>query len=176
MTPRPAGSSALADYLMQRSVEENVAGKTLASLRHSSSSKSPAAAVTEPTLGTRMSRRGGLGPASSRPRSGDESDDSVLNEEEERLLDTLVANRQGALPGAKVPVSGRGYVPYTPSESMAPKTPKDFGAQTPKGPPPGSIGGTPRTLLDMPSSSRDDRVRFQVSTLSRIRGAQAEMN
>ena len=191
MARSSSGSSALADYLMQRSVEENVTGRTIASLRHSSGA--PTSAATEPKgAGPSRQARG-----SSRQVSGDESDDSVLNEEEERLLDTLVAHRQSTLPGTQV--SGSGYVPVPYTPSLAPQTPKTVVseyvshdgitarsyrpqghagaavAQTPKGPPPGSsrldseVGGTPRTLLDMPDSPvshRDDRVRLKVARVS----------
>ena len=97
MARSSSGSSALADYLMQRSVEENVTGRTIASLRHSSGAPTSAATETKGAGPSRQAR------GSFRQVSGDESDDSVLNEEEERLLDTLVAHRQSTLPGTPNP-------------------------------------------------------------------------
>ena len=151
----------LAAYLMQRSVEDNVTGKTIASARHSIGNAPTSAAVSSHLQSIHVRR-----PAdASSALSGDESDDSVLNEEEEQLLDSLVSKRHSSaasphlLAAAKASDAGKallqraGYVDiYTPAlvGALVPSnTPENVVsgytahnggigtvAQTPKGRPP----------------------------------------
>lgn len=100
--------SQLASYLQRKSVDDNVAAWSLTHLRDVQSR-----------------------PISSVADAGNDSDDSVLNEEEERLLDRLMAS-QLAQQGGFVPQTP----PMVPAEGFGP----GFVAQTPKGTP----GSTPR--------------------------------
>mmetsp|Transcript_6237 Transcript_6237/g.9312 ORF Transcript_6237/g.9312 Transcript_6237/m.9312 type:complete len:191 (+) Transcript_6237:123-695(+) len=76
----------LADYLQRKSVNQNIAGRDLKSLSANSMQPASFSGVNH------LSR-----PTTLPSGSGDESDDSVLNEEEELLLDRLMANQNSSL-------------------------------------------------------------------------------
>jgi hypothetical protein len=73
----------LAEYLQRKSERENIAGKSIASRRQLEATAAPDNGNTG---------NGG---------GGDESDDSQLNDEEEQLLDRLMATHQ-SIPGASM--------------------------------------------------------------------------
>jgi hypothetical protein len=124
-----ATAGPLAEYLMQRTVEDNVTGKTIASARHSAIGNAPTSAAVSLTrlreVSYPQSTRVHLPADAASAESGEESDDSVLNEEEQQLLDSLVSKRHSSdashLPAAagdsgKALLERPGYVDiYTPA-------------------------------------------------------------